>query len=188
VTSGFAEARRTNDHERLRELTFAVQRRLCGGGDEDGEPRATEVGPLPGYAWDDERKGRELVAVEDTLMFLQEDDEEHIVQMQVAVNLELDEVYRGTADPPVADPTRDKLGELFERVTEQVRVWQRYGRLRENHRVRGGVELVVGFMFRDQYWNFEWADGHFDSMGCGNMVDMSDEITAAEEALREMIK
>lgn len=135
------------------------------GYDEGGGVLATnvaEVGTLPGLPFDDPRSGRELVAAEDTLMFLlKEPLEDRIVACHVAVNVEAAEVYRGMADP-VPPPEADKLGELLRRVDDQVRAWRRQDRLLEDD--AGEVDLMVNLTLRDQTWSFDWANGHFDSL------------------------
>ncbi|KAI0134532.1 hypothetical protein BJ170DRAFT_610251 [Xylariales sp. AK1849] len=182
MQSAFAEARRSGDHEKLRELTFNIWRMDETSDDGSGQP-GKEVGPLPGLPFDDEMAGKELVPAEDTLMFVRKDDEGRIAELSVAVNVEFDELYRGMADPPV-ELHKDKLRELLRRIDDVVKLWQRQGRLIEERTnsqgsaIEGVVILTVTLVLRDKAWIFDYGDGHFHSIQSGSVgldADADDE-------------
>ncbi|KAH6652871.1 hypothetical protein BKA67DRAFT_536583 [Truncatella angustata] len=184
---GFSQARATSDHHALRQLTFDLARRsLADTETEQLPPHIVEFGELPGLPFDDPRSGRELVPREDTLILLEKDELDRIATCHVAVNLELDDVYRGLADPK-PEPDADKLLEILRRVGDQIELWRRQGRLFEDH--TGEIDLVILLGFREKNWALEYAAGHWNSLaGPGSIVEQSESIVRAEEMLAVMSK
>ncbi|KAH8671137.1 hypothetical protein BX600DRAFT_239450 [Xylariales sp. PMI_506] len=185
LEAGFQEARAAGDNDRLRELTFDVLRRAPAGENRfsvDGGP-LIEVGPLPGLPQDDDMSGRELVPAEDTLVFIEKrQDTGKIFMMLVAVNLELDEIYRGMGDAPPRE--QDKLGELLRRVGDQVRMWEYQGRVLEGED-DGRPNLAVIFMLRDHHWIFQHQHGHIQHVYVGGLVEDTNDILEAEDLVAQ---
>lgn len=160
----FAEARGAQDHDRLREVTFGFVRRLLSkhsDGYGDGDP-IFEVGPLPPLPEDHELHGKELIPPEDTLMFVEKDEDRYISFVQVAVNLDLEEVDAAWDSKPsrhrLVDAADDYLGELLTRFEYQVEFW------RNQDKLRGG-QLIVVFALRDKFWTFSYTYDPWASLG-----------------------
>ncbi len=151
----FAEARDAKDHDRLREVTFDFNRRLLS---RHGDA-IFEAGPLPPYPEEDELHGKEKIPVEDTLMFVEKDEDRFITVVQVAVNLDFEEVDSEWQRRPdtLVDPVDDKLGELLTRFEYQVEFW------RKQEKLRGGQMFVV-FALRDKFWTFSYSYDPWDSV------------------------
>lgn len=152
----FAEAREAQNHERLREATFGFIRRLLS---KHGDA-IFEVGPLPPFPEDDELHGRERIPAEDTLMFVEKDEDRFITVVQVAVNLDFKEVESEWNSKPdrLVDAADDKLGELLTRFEYQVEFWRKQDKLR-------GGQLIVVFALRDKFWTFSYTYDPWDSVG-----------------------
>ncbi|KAK7753299.1 hypothetical protein SLS62_004818 [Diatrype stigma] len=164
----FARAHEAEDHGKLREATFAFVRSLCKkrDGSHGGEP--FEAGPLPPYPEDDELRGKERIPAEDTLMIVETNDDDFITNVQVAVNLDLEDLEavalyddienRRNKNPrQLADPTEDKLAELLSRFEWQVETW------RQQDRLKGG-RMLVTFALRNRLWVFTYAYDPWDSI------------------------
>ncbi|KAI0151325.1 hypothetical protein BJ166DRAFT_595660 [Pestalotiopsis sp. NC0098] len=182
----FEQARAAGDHRRLGFLT--VDLLLHTHADEaTGQllEYYSSFGELPGLPYDNPRSGHELVPREDTLILLEQANDDIIGACHVAVNLELDEVYRTLIDPK-PEPETDKLLELFTRIEDQIRVWRRQGQLFEDK--QGEVQLIIMFHFRDWSWPFEYTRGHWDSLSGpahilteGSTVDRAEQVVEALE-------
>ncbi|KAI1850657.1 hypothetical protein JX266_003939 [Neoarthrinium moseri] len=186
TAAGFAEARAQGEHHRLRQLTFELAHHVHSDDKKGHLPHyIAEVGPLQGLPYDDPMSGQELVPSEDTLVFLQKDPvDDLILGCHVSVNLDAEEVYRGMADP-APEPGADKLGELLRRVTDQVQMWRRQGRLLESD--RGEVELEVILLLRDKVWVFDYAGGHYDAVeGPSSILGDPDAMMEVERILENL--
>ncbi|ORY65397.1 uncharacterized protein BCR38DRAFT_484823 [Pseudomassariella vexata] len=157
----FAEARESGDHDRLRDVTFSLPRRLF-----DKYPgEIVESGPLPGYAVDDELYGKERVPAADTLMFVEEDQETGLIGVvQIAINLELEDLRDRHSAKIALDPKEDKLAELFRRVAHQATMWKSEGKLDDDG------QMMVVFQLRDQAMTCLLVKGgHFQTIDVHNL-------------------
>lgn len=152
----FARAREAEDHLKLRDVTFRFVRAL-GERHPDSGGVPLEAGPLPPFPEDDELRGKERIPAEETMMFVETDEDDFITTVQVAVNLDLEDLEAGefnydrNRNPhQSADPSEDKLAELLWRFEWQVEYW------REQDRLKGGRMFVV-FGLRNRLWAFAYS-------------------------------
>ena len=151
----FADARESKDHDRLREATFGFNRSLLS---RHGDS-IFEAGSLPPYPEDDDLHGKEMIPTEDTLMFVEKDEDRFITVVQIAVNLEFEEVdneWKNT--DAIVDPADNKLGELLTRFEYQVEFW------RKQEKLRGG-QLFVVFALRATFWTFTYSYDPWNLVG-----------------------
>ena len=151
----FAQAREAKDHDKLREASFSFNRALLS---QHGDA-IFEAGPLPPYPEDDELHGKEMIPTEDTLMFVEKDEDHFITVVQITVNVEFEEVngeWKNT--DALVDPADNKLGELLTRFEYQVEFW------RKQEKLRGG-QLFVVFALRDKFWTFQYSYDPWNSVG-----------------------
>ncbi|KAI4598035.1 hypothetical protein KJ359_003844 [Pestalotiopsis sp. 9143b] len=183
----FEEARAAGDHHRLGQLTFTLLAHMHAD-DATGQlpDYFSDFGELPGLPYDNPRSGQELIPREDTRILLEmdQDYDDTVCACHVAVNLELDEVYRTLVDTK-PEPEADKLLELLTRLEDQIRVWDRQDCLFRDR--SGQVELPVMISFRDWVWCFAYQNGHWDSInGPAPLLANSRKIDKAEEIVEDL--
>ncbi|KAL7620169.1 hypothetical protein AAE478_009162 [Parahypoxylon ruwenzoriense] len=143
----FAEARRAGDHERLRELTFEFARLLHTQFDDSWD----EVGPLPGYPKSHRAFGKHTIPEEDTLMFINYDEENGAFIVNIAVNAEAHEAHRLPPGPSEPVDLRDgTFAELILRFNHQAVQWKDQGWFKEDD------ELHVTFILRDKFFSYAY--------------------------------
>ncbi|KAI0011881.1 hypothetical protein F4779DRAFT_142096 [Xylariaceae sp. FL0662B] len=151
-----AELAETGDNELLRETIFEYYREVTSR-----DSPVSEVGPLPGFPEGDELYGKETVAPEDTLMFIERDQSERarICILCLIVNAPADEfgmVLPGHFYP--ADPEKGKLGEIFRRIDHQAAEWRLQGELRDED------DFVIVLTIRARTALFLYNSGRFQSI------------------------
>ncbi|KAI0106877.1 hypothetical protein F4814DRAFT_72552 [Daldinia grandis] len=129
-----ADARRTGDHDRLRELAFQRARYISSGW--------AEFGPLPGFPG-----GGNIIPEEDTLMFIWYSSEadnnligNDVFLIRIVINAELDEEFLPSKDPKEGAA----LTELLARVNFLTTRLVREGVMDE------GTELALDVFLRDR--------------------------------------
>ncbi|KAI1401759.1 hypothetical protein F4819DRAFT_313194 [Hypoxylon fuscum] len=141
-----AGARRADDQDYLRELTFAYARHLMaiGGWSEDG--------PLPSLPDGEESQGKGSIPEEDTLMFINDPDSGNGWRaIEIAINAEFDDILRLAIREDDSDAKEGAFNELLRRVNHQAARWIRRGLLREDD------VLIVHFTVRDREFGFSYV-------------------------------
>ncbi|OTB04784.1 hypothetical protein M426DRAFT_147629 [Hypoxylon sp. CI-4A] len=84
----FKEARRLDDEDLLRQMTFQYARGVAKDW--------TEIGPLPSLLQHEKRRGKDIIPEEDTLMFIDNSVPEDRIQLpvQIAINAEAEDIIR----------------------------------------------------------------------------------------------